>query len=59
MPIRGGNWGNGADAGLAALNLNNPRSNSNANIGFRVAFAPSYSLLPKPVSYGLQEGATS
>jgi len=37
MPIRGGNWNNGANAGLFALNLNNPRSNSNSNIGFRPA----------------------
>lgn len=35
MPIRGGNWNNGANAGLFALNLNNPRSNVNTNIGFR------------------------
>ena len=37
MPIRGGNWDNGSNAGVAALNLNNPRSNSNWNIGFRPA----------------------
>ena len=35
LPYRGGNWNNGDDAGLFALNLNNPRSNSNTNIGFR------------------------
>ena len=38
MPKRGGNWNNGANAGLGALNLNNERSNSNTNIGFRFAF---------------------
>ncbi|HIF9400268.1 TPA: reverse transcriptase domain-containing protein [Photobacterium damselae] len=37
FPIRGGNWNNGSNAGLAALNLNNPRSNANSNIGFRPA----------------------
>ncbi|MCL5266719.1 MAG: hypothetical protein M1469_01270 [Bacteroidetes bacterium] len=37
IPIRGGNWDNGSNAGLFALNLNNPRSNVNNNIGFRPA----------------------
>ena len=37
VPIRGGNWNNAASAGVAALNLNNARSNSNTNIGFRPA----------------------
>lgn len=41
MPIAGGNWNNGASAGVFALNLNNLRSNSNNNIGFRSAL-PSY-----------------
>lgn len=40
LPIRGGNWNNGANAGASALNLNNPRSNANGNIGFRAALAP-------------------
>lgn len=35
LPLRGGNWNNGSNAGLFALNLNNERSNSNSNIGFR------------------------
>jgi hypothetical protein len=35
LPIAGGNWNNGADNGVFNLNLNNPRSNSNNNIGFR------------------------
>jgi len=39
LPIRGGNWNNGANAGLAALNLNNRRSNSNNNVGFRPALS--------------------
>ena len=35
VPIRGGNWNNGLNAGVSAVNLNNPRSNSNTNIGAR------------------------
>lgn len=37
LPIRSGNWNNGATAGLFALNLNNDRSNANNNIGARPA----------------------
>lgn len=37
LPIRGGNWTDGAGAGVAALNLNNARGNANANIGARPA----------------------
>jgi hypothetical protein len=37
LPIRGGNWNNGGIAGVSALNLNNPRSNANTNIGARPA----------------------
>jgi len=37
VPIRGGNWNNGANAGVFYTNLNNARSNSNTNIGFRSA----------------------
>jgi len=37
LPNRGGNWNNGSNAGVFALNLNNPRSNTNTNIGFRPA----------------------
>ncbi len=37
FPLRGGNWNNGSNAGLGMLNLNNGRSNSNSNIGFRPA----------------------
>lgn len=36
---RGGNWNNGANAGVFYLNGNNARSNSNTNIGFRPALA--------------------
>ena len=34
---RGGNWNNGTNAGVFNLNFNNPRSNSNDNIGGRPA----------------------
>jgi hypothetical protein len=37
LPIWGGNWGNGSNAGLAYLNLMNRRSNVNNNIGLRPA----------------------
>jgi hypothetical protein len=35
--IRGGNWNNGTNAGAFALNLNNAPTDTNTNIGFRVA----------------------
>lgn len=41
VAYRGGNWNNGTNAGLAALNLNNARSNTNTNIGFRARFRVS------------------
>jgi hypothetical protein len=34
-PISGGNWNNGSNAGVFALNLNNTSGNSNDNVGFR------------------------
>ncbi len=34
-PIRGGNWNNGTNAGVFAVNANNIPSNSNNNIGLR------------------------
>ena len=40
LPFRGGNWNNAAGAGVFALYLNNPRTNSNANVGFRAASPP-------------------
>lgn len=46
LPYRGGNWNNGANAGLAALNLNNSRANTNTNIGFRPAFGSSQKATP-------------
>jgi hypothetical protein len=35
--ISGGNWNNTSNAGVWALNLNNNRTNSNNNVGFRSA----------------------
>ncbi len=37
LPICGGSWNNTSNAGVFNVNLNNPRSNSNSNIGFRSA----------------------
>lgn len=42
--ISGGNWNNGSIAGVWAGNLNNNRTNSNNNVGFRADCGfPSYS----------------
>jgi hypothetical protein len=38
LPFRGGGWGDGASAGLAALNLNNRRSDGYGSVGCRPAF---------------------
>lgn len=38
LPFRGGTWYNGVEAGVFALNLNNPRSTSAWDVGFRAAF---------------------
>ena len=38
LPFRGAYWGDTTYAGVAALNLRYPRSNSNRNVGFRAAF---------------------
>lgn len=39
LPSRGGNWDDGASAGLAALHLGDSRASAYASIGFRPAFA--------------------
>lgn len=39
LPCRGGGWGDGSDAGLAALYCSASRVNANSGIGFRLAFA--------------------
>lgn len=38
----GGNWNNAANAGLSAWNSNNDLSNSNTNIGARLAYPSDY-----------------
>jgi hypothetical protein len=40
LPIRGGSWSYGSDAGVFALFLVNPRSISSTHFGFRAAFIP-------------------
>ena len=40
--IRGGNFNNGANAGVFYLNLNNAPSNANYNIGFRACKAQDF-----------------
>lgn len=52
-PIGGGNWNNSSTAGVWALNLNNARTNSNNNVGFRADSAPPRS--PQP-GHGGAEG---
>lgn len=37
VPETSANWNNGSNAGAFCLNLNNPASNSNVNIGLRLA----------------------
>lgn len=37
LPFRGGSWDSGSIAGVFAVNLSDPRSNSNHNAGFRSA----------------------
>lgn len=44
----GGNWNNGANAGLWNVNCNNAASNTNTNIGGRLA---NETHGPKPVAY--------
>lgn len=39
LPYRGGGWGNGSDAGLAALSCNDSRVHTDGSLGFRLAFA--------------------
>lgn len=43
-PYRGANWNNGGNAGVFNVNLNNPRSNSNTNIGGRSAFRQQHTV---------------
>ena len=39
VPFRGGGWADGEGAGLAALNLSRPRTDSGGAFGFRAAYA--------------------
>ncbi len=39
LPYRGGSWGSGSDAGLAALYCYSSRVNTVSSLGFRLAFA--------------------
>lgn len=54
MPIAGGNWNNGANAGVFNLNLNNARSNSNSNIGFRSALSLNQKTCIRPINQGIE-----
>lgn len=38
LPVAGGNWNDGASAGVFSLDLNSARSDSHGDIGFRSAF---------------------
>ena len=38
LPVAGGHWFNGANAGVFSLDLRNARSNSNSGVGFRSAY---------------------
>ena len=38
LPVRGGGWRHGANAGASALNLSNPRSGASGYLGFRAAY---------------------
>ena len=40
LALRGGSYGNAANDGLFALNLNITRANRNRNVGFRPALIP-------------------
>ena len=48
MLIVGGNWNNGANAGVRAANANNSPGNANTNIGFRLSIV----CYPSPGDYG-------
>jgi len=52
--ISGGNWNNGSNAGVWSLNLNNVRSNSNNNVGFR---SDSMPIMPCAVYAEWQRGS--
>lgn len=55
VPLRGGNWNNGSDAGLGALSLFNSRSHSSAAIGCRPALQLRPIVTPTGVSQRIIE----
>lgn len=58
MAYHGGNWSNGANAGLFCLNVNNSASNANSNIGGRLANEYRQQLLrPRACSQCVSFGA--
>ena len=59
LPDRGGNWNNGVNAGVFYLNLNNPRSNVDTNLGFRCALLSlsEVAVLRDCIQYGEIKGA--
>ncbi|TCI25586.1 hypothetical protein EVJ32_09705 [Exiguobacterium sp. SH5S4] len=59
VPIRGGNWNNSSNAGVFYLNLNNPRSNANTNLGFRSAVLSRRSRTSDTMPDGGQNGRLS
>lgn len=38
LPLCGGNWNSASGAGVFNVNLGDPRTNANGNIGFRSAY---------------------
>lgn len=56
--LSGGNWNNAANAGIWTGNLNNYRSNSNNNVGFRCACVPQGSSRLREASEVDSQGCT-
>ena len=52
LPLAGGNWNNGASAGVFALNLNNNSTNNNDNNGCRAVRLQF--ITPNADAYGFQ-----
>lgn len=57
--IRGGNWNNEVNAGVFALNLNNAPSNSNNNIGLRVAIPKVFARIGWDKNHPSEQTTTS
>lgn len=56
LPNCGGNWTNGSGAGVFYVNLNNTRSNSNTNRGFRSALPSLVRRMLHNVQHSSTEG---